>query len=250
VKRVLLTLTFIGFTAGGVAILIFGTAEDRPMGAMCVLFFGAGGSAYVGLPLLTRRTGEVLAELGRADGEPAFLFPQPRSKLALILVGLTGMTAASVLLLVAGALFPGIVGTVIFGGVLLLTLVSALTGHRTQLALTPTRVIASGAFSAVELPWDAVGEVTTYDQPTARGASVPMLGIDALDPAAVRRTGWMRGLRGLDKRLTPFDLTIGAQVFTGSGESVAAAVCFYRDRPQRRARIGTPEELAGGLRTA
>src|SRR4051794_16466809 len=50
VRRVLITLILAAFTLAGIAILIFGEPDERPMGAMSVLFFGVGGAAYIGLP--------------------------------------------------------------------------------------------------------------------------------------------------------------------------------------------------------
>ena len=49
------------FSVVGLALLVFGpNAHDRLTGAACLLFFGVGGFAYLGGPLLTRRGGETV----------------------------------------------------------------------------------------------------------------------------------------------------------------------------------------------
>jgi hypothetical protein len=233
-----------GFTLIGLLLIVVGPdAENRLLGLTCVLFFGLGGLAHFGGPLLTRRgPGTVRAEhvTTSAGLEAAFVFPTPASKRLTMLLAAGGMAAASVILIPLGAGWIGILGTVVFGGCFLLML---LTMRRAQqLVLTPTRVLADAGAGTVEVPWEAVGDVRLYELPAGR-TTVDMLGVDATDPGAVvwTRGGW---LGRVNQRFTPYDLTVGADTFAGSGEEVVEAIRRYRDDPEQRRYIGSQEELA------
>src|SRR3954447_6719794 len=96
-------------------------AGEYALGAMLVLFFGAGGLALA-LPLLTRH-GEEAVHVADVGFERGFLFPYSRAKQGLSLVALVGMTAGSALLAVVGAVLIGVLCAALFGTVAVLSLV-------------------------------------------------------------------------------------------------------------------------------
>ena len=232
------------FTLFGLLIIAVGpTAENRLVGLMCVLFFGVGGFAYLGGPLLTRSgPGTVRRERFRTSAglEPAFVFPTPRSKQLATTVGAGGMAGGSVLLAVIETGWVVIACAAIFGLFFVFMLLSLRRGQK--LVLTPTRVVVDAVAGTVELPWEAVVDVEVFEMPAGR-ATVDMLGIAASDPEAAV---WTRGgvLGRLGSNRTGYDLVVGADTFAGEGEDVVAAIRAYRDDPERRRHIGSEEELA------
>lgn len=243
-QRVLVSGVIALFTLAGLVLLVTGDAGERLGGAMAVLFFGVGGSAYVAMPLMTRRgSATVLStRVPTGDGpEPAFLFPVPRAKRLVGVTAAAGLTAGSVLLAVAGNPLAGWTGAAVFGAfaaIMLRTL-----GKPRGVALTPARVQVMLAEGTHEAPWETIQGAEIFDQPASRGTTIPTLGIAADDGAVRTIRGWAWMAR-LNRGFTGHALTIGADHLAGSAEDVARAVRRYRADPVRRAAIGTPEERA------
>jgi hypothetical protein len=214
------------FVALGIVLIATG---ERVVGLMSVLFFGLGGLALL-LPLMPRSDGAVrIIDVG---GERAFLFPYGRARRLVVIVAAIGLTAASVLLLILGNAIIGTIGVVVFGG---LTVYAALTWGRAHgLALTPTRVALRGAGGG-ELPWEAVAAVGFLEYARTR-----QIGIDATDPALVRRSRLGR----LNASLLPVALLVPVDHLATPPEQTLATLVAYLEEPRRRAAIGTEAELA------
>jgi hypothetical protein len=224
----------------GLLLIVVGPdGETRRTGIMCVLFFGLGPLHYLAGPALTRSgPGTICA--GRVDtsvgSEGAFVFPTPRSKTLALLASAIGLAGGSALLFIAeGGWVVGACAAV-FGLFLVLAVYRALRPQR--VAITPTRVVVNGT----EIPWDVVDGVDLYEMPAGR-TSVDMVGIDATDPDAIVRPGWQRVVGRLGRRLSEYDVVVGADSFAGSGESVVDALRLYRGSADRRRRIGDEREL-------
>jgi hypothetical protein len=234
---------FATFTLLGLLLLVVGPdAEVRLTGLVSILFFGLGGLAYLGGPLLSRRgPGTVRAErVSTSAGlEPAFVFPTPAAKRWTMTVAAGGMAAAGVLMIFLGAGWIGWLAALVFGFFFLFTLWTARRPQR--LVLTPTRIMADAGAGTVELPWDAVRDAVIFAMPAGR-TTVDMLGVTATDPEAAV---WTRGalLGRLNRNVTAYDLVVGADTFAGTGEDVVEAIRRYRDDPDSRRRIGVEEEL-------
>jgi hypothetical protein len=232
---------------GLVLVAVGPDTDTRLTGLMCVLFFGVGGLGYAGGRLLTRSGAETVrcerVETS-AGSEAAFVFPMPRRKLLANCLGLAGMTGGSALLIVMGAGVVGILCTATFG--LFLVLLLAGSRHSLHLALTPTRVMSTSAAGTVELPWEAVADADIYKMPAGR-TDVDMLGIAATDRGAAV---WTRGrwLGRLNRRLTEYEVSFGADAFAGEAEDVVKAIKHYKRNARRRRRIGSAEEHAQLLR--
>ena len=245
-QRLLLTAIMVAFTVLGLFLLLASAdAEGRAGGAALALFFGVGGSAYIGLPLLTRRSGPGTILRGRArtsgGDEPAFLFPVPRAKRILGVIAAAGLAAGSALMGLAGAVVVGVIGGVFFTG-LLVAMLMTLRRPR-HLGLTPTRVQVAVAAMVQDVPWEALRGAEVYEQPAARGTTITTVGISA-DPDAVTTTGGARWLARLNRGFTPYAMTIGAHDLAGSADVTVRVLEDYRRDPARRAAIGTPEEHA------
>jgi hypothetical protein len=231
------------FTLCGLLLLVVGPdAETRLTGLVSILFFGLGGLAFLGGPLLTRRgPGTVRAErVSTSAGlEPAFVFPTPAAKRWAMTVGAGGMAAAGVLMVFLGAGWIGILAAAVFGLFFVFMLWTARRPQR--LVLTPTRIMADAGAGTVELPWEAVEDVELFELPAGR-TTVDMLGVSATDPGAAV---WTRGalLGRMSRNMTAYDLCVGADTFAGSGEDVVEAIRRYRDDPAGRRRIGAEGEL-------
>ncbi|MDA0172832.1 hypothetical protein OJ998_27265 [Solirubrobacter taibaiensis] len=142
-----------------------------------------------------------------ADGEPAFLFPASSRQLVI------GMFAAA--LLTGGGIVMGINGDT-FGFVLAAVCVALILGASRRLnavdglALTPTRIIA---VREVTVRWEDVASARVS---RSAGARCVQLAIpDRMDP----------------------------HVAHTNAKAIAAAIDRYIREPERRARIGTQDEL-------
>jgi hypothetical protein len=217
------------FTLLGLVLLILGTTDARLAGLMIVLFFGVGSLGLM-TPLATRRDTDS-ARLVNVGGERGLLLPIARRKQAMTVLAACGMGSACGLLAgMTGALWIAIAGGGLFGAVALYGL--SLVPRERGLALTPTRVKLLG-WGDPELDWDAIGQVVLYRQGYNR-----MLGVIAIDRTLVRRRR-----RSLTARLTRFDLALPAELLAGTPEHAWHTVTAYMDDPERRARLGTQDEV-------
>lgn len=232
------------FTLLGIVMVAVGPGADtRLTGLMCILFFGLGGLAYLGGPLLTRSgPGTVLRERVQtsAGSEAAFVFPTPRRKRIVVTIGMFGFTAGGALIALAGGGWIGILCAGFFGLLFLLGLFSLRRPQR--LVLTPTRLLVCTAAMAVELPWEKVGDVDIYEQSAGR-TSVDMLGVAAKDPDDAV---WTRGRRlgRLGRHFSPYALIVGADTFAGEAEGVVEAIKRYKRDARARRSIGGEAEHA------
>jgi hypothetical protein len=181
-----------------------------------------------------------------AGSEAAFVFPMPRRKLRLKMLGVAAMTGVGVVLIVIGAEEVGIFETAIFG----LALAVMVLGSRRplQVAITPERILSTSVAGTVELPWREVDDIDIYAMPAGR-KEVPMLGIAAKHRGAAV---WTRGrwLGRLNRRLTRYEVSFGADAFATDPEAVVEAIKHYKRDARRRRSIGSDEELARLLREA
>ena len=222
------------FTLLGLVFVVVGpTSENRQIGVMCLLLFGLGPAVYLGNPLLTRRgRGEI--RLGRAGGEPAFVFPTPRSKTALQLTSAIGMAGGTLLLYFYAGGWVLAACSVLFGLFLLLALYRAVRPQR--LVLTPTRVL----IGSTQIPWEGIDDVDLYEMPAGH-TTVDMVGISASD---LTQPAWMRLIGRLGRGLSEYDVVVGADSLSRTGEEVIAVLRRYRAHPAERRRIGDEGELA------
>lgn len=177
--------------------------------------------------------------------ESAFVFPMPRGKQLAVTVALLALTCGGGVVIIAlGGGWLGILVTTIFGLCFLFSLHSLLRPQR--LVLTPTRLMVSANLGTVELRWPAVKSVELYEMPAGRSTAA-MLGVRAKDPDAAT---WTRGrLFGrLGRRLSHYDLTVGAETFAGEPEEVVNAIRRYQRDARRRRAIGSEEEHVRLLR--
>jgi hypothetical protein len=220
------------FAVAGAVLAIAGDAEARIAGVIAMLFFGVGGLALT-LPLIDRH-GRAAVRIVDLEGERAFLLPVARAKQLILLAAAGGLTAAGVLIAIAGSLVIGLLCAVAFGAFLVIGI--AQVGGSRGLALTPTRVRLLG-WGDAELDWDAVEGASVFSMSRSR-----ILGISATDPRHVRRQGW-RLVARVNRGLGTADLVLPADQLAGDPERAADLVNTYRLDPSRRARIGQPAEL-------
>jgi hypothetical protein len=176
-----------------------------------------------------------------AGSESAFVFPMPRGRQLAVTVLMLVITCGGVVV-IGGWL--GILCTALFGLFFLLSLHSLVRPQR--LVLTPTRLMVSANLGTVELRWEAVRTVEIYAMPGGRSTAA-MLGVAAKDPDAAT---WTRGRRfgRLCRRLSHYDLTVGAETVAGEPEDVVNAIRRYQRDARRRRAIGSEEEHARLLR--
>jgi hypothetical protein len=218
------------FALIGVGILLFGGSEGRALGAMEVLFFGVGGLALAA-PLLSRGDGVELAEVGSEQG---FLVPVSRVKQLVFALASAGMTAASVLIALAGTYWIGVPATLVFG--FFTVLLFAGLRRRQGLAMTPTRVVVDFNGHA-ELAWEDVAEVVLRQQFRSR-----FVGIRATAPNRVQRSGGR--FQRLNRNLGTADLIVPADALAGDAEETVRILGHYLKQPRARREIGTADELA------
>ena len=225
------------FTLIGLATLVLGQDTDQRLtGVMLVLFCGFGSVGYLGGPLLTRR-GRGTIEVGRAGGEPAFVYPVPGSKRLAQLIGAAGLAGGCVLLYVIAGGWALAACAVVF--VLFLLLALYRTVRPVRLVITPTRVLVGSC----EIRWEAIDDIDLYEMP-AGNTTVDMIGIDAKDPADIKQPRWMALILRLGRNLSNYDLVVGADLFAGGGEGIVEALKTYKRDARRRRRIGDEAELA------
>jgi hypothetical protein len=225
----------------GVFLLIIGPADARVGGAIVVLFFGVGSLGLM-TPLASRRGAETV-ELVDVGPERGFLLPISRRKQLMTIAASAGMGTSWVLLAaLTGAIWIGVIGVLLFGSVALYGL-TKLRGVR-GIALTPTRVKLLG-WGDPELDWDALLLVEVYRQGYNR-----MFGLTVRDGASVRGQR-----RSLLRRFRRNDVAFPAELLATDPEYAFYTVMAYLDDPERRARLGTQDELSylklaedGGLR--
>jgi hypothetical protein len=244
-----MAILFTFFSLFGVLAIVAGRdVGGRLSGVTILLVFGFGGFAYLSGPAMTRR-GPATVRSDRletsAGSEPAFVFPSPSAKRRAIVIGLGGIAVGTVGML---ALTGG--GPLLIAGTVLLCLIfiwSLMSLRRPQLlALTPTRVVVVLPSGAVEVPWEAGVDAEIYPMPSGQ-ATVDMVGVVATDPAAAT---WSRGraIGRVNRRLSRYVVSIGADSFAGEGEDVVAAIRHYAAEPDARRRIGGTEEHGRLLR--
>lgn len=220
-----LALILGGFVVVGLVLLAFGEdAEARVAGAISVLFFGGGGLAVFGLPLLERR-GPAAPRIVEVGGEPAIVFGLSRGRQWLVLVAALLVTTACVVIALAGGTVIGIVGAVVFGAFTLLAVRGLLTPR--GLALSPAGITALG-YGQGRVAWDDVERVGVL-----REGPLQLVGIDA---ARVQRGAFGRW----NRRFSSTDLAVPAD----DAEAVVAALITYLEQPERRLALGTEQELA------
>jgi hypothetical protein len=224
----------------GILLLVVGPdAETRRTGVMCLLFFGLGPAGYLGGPLLTRRGPGTVARdrvETSAGSEAAFVFPAPRAKRGAQLIGALGLAGGTALLYITAGGWVLAACVVVFGLFLLLAIYRMV--RPVQVVLTPTRVVVG----SVEAPWEAIDDVDLYEIPAGH-TTVDMVGIDVLDRAELVQPRWMALIGSIGRRMSAYDVVVGADSFAGSGESVIDALRLYREDADRRRHIGGEREL-------
>jgi hypothetical protein len=228
--------TTVLFSLIGVPLLIFGSTEERLIGAACILLFGVSSVVWL-MPLFTRRDarGVHVAEI---DDERAFMFPAGTAKATVAIFAMIAMGAGCVLVGIVEAPVLGVIGVVVFGGMALYTAVM-LTRPR-GIAMTPTRVVVLGP-GAGEVPWDAVTHVEFLNLGVTQ-----FLGVRVSDKSRVRRRG--RGWLGrMNAGMYGVDLMVAADQLILDAELVRNAMNYYFHDPARREAIGTEAELARSL---
>jgi hypothetical protein len=218
----------------GLASLVL--AEDRETrlsGVMIVLFFGLGPLNYLGTPLLTRR-GQGEIRIGRAGGEPAFVFPAPAAKTALQLLAGIGLGGGAVLLYVLRGGWVTAACAVVF--VLFLLLAVYRVFRPLQLVITPTWVI----IGSTRMRWEDIEDVDLYEMP-AGNTTVDMVGIDA---ERYEQPRWMEIVGRIGRRWSAYDVVVGADSLSRPGEEIVEVLEQYRRHADRRRHIGAAEELA------
>jgi hypothetical protein len=247
-RQVLLAVTFVLFSSVGLLILVGGRGSERVWGLMAVLLFGVGGVTYFLLPRLTREGGEGI-RLGtakfRATTRPALIFEMSRRKRRLAAAGTTAFTVVGVLMVVyADALADedvgrtelvgaGLLAAAVFG-LFTILLVAAEFMSAAYVALLPEGVLGGGPFGSSFIPWDAIADVAIVE---VKGS--PMVGITALDPAAIEAPAVFRGLSRAFRGATGADLTYAGLV--APLETLRDAIAYYRERADERALIGTED---------
>jgi hypothetical protein len=147
------------------------------------------------------------------------------------------------------ARFAGLIGTVVFGLALLISLATARGPQRVALLPAGLRweLGARPSFAA----WDDIEDISTYE---IRGSR--FLTIDARDAGRPRSLG-QRLMDAANRAVTRSDASIGLDVLPVDGDRLARAIARCCDSPERRRAIGTEESLrwlvptgAGGSRRA
>jgi len=242
------------FTLVGFAISFVGSAEEKPVGIVTVLFFGVGGLVMI---LLTRkprrRHPEVRIVQHGGLHSQALVFPASPTRLWIGAAATAAWATAGVLMAMnadsftgrwseGSVLVLGIVMAALFGVLAVLALVGVARG--TFLALLPNGILVRARLGSTFVPWEAMTEFGVAD---VRGN--PFIGIAVSDPEAVETSGparWSMRAR-VSRHLAGFDLTFPAAILAVPLEVVTRTVLHYLERPQERADIGSelPAELSG-----
>lgn len=250
-KRLFLVAIIVLFTALGIVLLLAGERDERWIGLMIVLFFGVGGSAYVFMPLLGRRTDPVhVGRVAHTGGDhPALVFPLVRSRLLLATVACLGFAGAGVIMAVMAETFAdpgedpgsprfiGLACAVLGGGAALAGLRGGAFGA-SYLALTPDGVLFHSPLGSSYVRWDAVSEAGLFEM-----SHNSFLGISVSDPAAVETSG-PRWLQHANRSVSGWDVSFATSTLAVDPSVLEATLRHYLRHPDARRELGTPASEA------
>jgi hypothetical protein len=243
-KRTGLGAIFVLFSIGGLALAVFGAADDRFLGLALLLFFGGGGATWWLMTRPRRRLeGLQVGTVGVAGGrEPAFIARTDPRVLRVAGMGAIAMGAGALVLAVPAGLELSDVervlfaaGGVFFVGIGLFSLYRS--ANSPNLALTRRGVRATGP-AGWFIPWDAivgVGEIAVHDN--------PFLGIRVNDPAVVEMSRLPRVAQTAERSIMGTDVSFPLRTLTVDSAELGTAIGRYLEHPAERARIGRLDEL-------
>jgi hypothetical protein len=246
-KRIGTIALFSAFTVVGVAMAVFGSEEQRIVGAATALFFGGGG---LGWAYMTRRRRKPLPgfRLGRVRhrGQDLSGFVVDHDPTTALVSGLTCLALAlgCALLLASGAggeeeaarrWALGIGGVALFGGVGIFALVRAHRGS--QLVLSRLGLHTISPAGRIFVPWRAVGGV---GETAVHGNR--FLTVSVTEPAAMEM-GTPQRLIHAAERSMGHDLSFAVRAITVEPGELATAIERYRTEPEARTAIGSEREL-------
>ncbi len=238
--------------------------QSRLLAIVLLAVLALGGGTVIFMQLQqTANTGIMLVTLDREGS--AFAIPPARGGKIFGLLFALAMTVASLSCLLmqpaylsAGSHFSvlkltlmGVGGTLVFG-LLLIQAIAGLFNKHTGLFLLPQGIRSRAGFNTYFIPWDTVNEVGELEIEVQKGVKTPFLGIGVHDMARVTQSAMTRVARsdmtrmnqGATRRQYGYDCLISARVHTVPPATLQQVITCYRDHPERRPAIGTPEELA------
>ena len=236
------------FAAFGITMLVGGRAEDRPFGAILVLFFGVGGVVYFLLPRFTRPSREGV-RLGtvkfRGTTRPAVVFPPSRGKRRVALVGASAFTVVGILMAVSaktlaepgesasGVLILGVLCAATFGLMTIAGLAAEIASS-SYVALLREGIVGGGPLGGSFIPWDAIAEVDIIEV-----EGTPLVAVVAADPMAIETSSVGLLLSRFGRMSTGSDLAYAGLV--APLETLRDVIRHHLEHPDDRERIGTAD---------
>lgn len=229
-KRLLLAVTFVAFTAIGTVVLVVGEGRDRLWALASVLFFGFGGVAYFLLPALSRRgQGVEQREVEhRGVRQPAIVFLQSRAKIRVAVVAGAAFCATGILFVVVGETLIGWITALFFGSLAVVGLPRAF-GKPMYVALLREGILHRATGTAF-VPWEAVSAVAVMDVNDTK-----FVGVRA-DPAAIETSTVLQLGIMAGRAIAGVEMSFSSLV--ASEEELCRTIEHFLNDPAARARIG------------
>ena len=247
------SVAFVVFSVGGLALLFSSDEKDRALGLVCVLFFGGGGTlvllAHAWLPEQPR------LQLGAVDLDgsqtAAILFEKHRSRDAARLVFTAAAFAGVALMGIRSEIFDsddqvilriiGVLATVIGAWVVGVQAFALIRGRK--LAALTAQGILFVDWRRRFIPWDLILGCGVYRMGLPRGVtSEPMIGLRLRSEAdrsrveGVSRWSQLAGSTGWDVSLHP-------RAFEAKAYATSMIIEHFVNKESHRSRIGQVEEL-------
>jgi hypothetical protein len=248
-KRAFILTTGALGTISGAGMAIFGRGQDRGIGLVAVAFFGGGLVALL-LDRPTRLTSPVVLRSVQFRGAvgTGFLFPTPRRKILLALLGaLIFVTVGVAFIALAPRFGPsGLIDavgavTILFSGFVGATGAIALLRGHAGLILLPQGVGQVGGPFSYIVPWDAVGSVRV--RLAGLGLS-PSLCLSMVDPRAIQAGRITLWSLPFNRWINGADIALQTALVGVPLERLIPILERYRNAPEVRGEIGTSAGLA------